>query len=180
MSIKFGPIFHVGYAVPDLDKAMTYMTQVMGIGPFFLERHVTGDDEQYIYKGRPIEQDAMVAHAFTGELDIELICPQIREPSPTVDYLATHPEGGIQHLGVLIDSHRWEETLAQPDVQPHVVLQGHSHDIRLAFVDGSPMGATALELIEATPSIRAKFARLKQLCAEWDGKDPIRRKPGAN
>ena len=47
MSMKFGPIFHVGYAVPDLDKALAYWTDVMGVGPFFLERHVTGRDEEY-------------------------------------------------------------------------------------------------------------------------------------
>lgn len=174
MSIKFGPIFHVGYAVPDIDKTLEYMTKKMGIGPFFLERHTTGEDEAYTYKGRPIRQDVMVAHAFTGDLDIELICPLIREPSPIVDYLVRHPEGGIQHLGVLIDTEKWEATLADPEVKPLLVLEGNSHDIRLAFMDGFPMGATAIELIEATPSIRDKFARLKQLCNAWDGSEPIR------
>src|SRR3954463_14598607 len=41
MSIKFGPIFHIGYAVPDMDRALAYWTGVMGVGPFFLERHLT-------------------------------------------------------------------------------------------------------------------------------------------
>lgn len=176
MSIKFGPIFHVGYAVPDLDKTMDYMTKVMGIGPFFLERHVTGDDEQYIYKGKPCEQDVTVAHAFTGDMDIELICPHIHKPSPIVDFLARHPEGGAQHLGVLIDKEKWDETLSAPDVKKHLVLEGFSGSIRLAFVDGFSMGTTALELIEATPEIKQKFVRLKQLCAEWDGSDSVRGK----
>jgi len=176
MSIRFGPIFHVGYAVPDIDSAMAYMTRTMGIGPFFLERHTTGDNEAYTYRGHPIRQDVMVAHAFTGELDIELICPLSEGPSPTNDFLARHPEGGIQHLGVLIDSEKWDSTLADPEVKSRLVLEGHSGDIRLAFMDGFPMGATALELIEATPSIRGKFERLKQLCNAWDGSDPVRGK----
>lgn len=176
MSIKFGPIFHIGYAVPDLDKTMDYMTRTMGIGPFFLERHVTGENEQYTYRGKPIEQDVTVAHAFTGEMDIELICPNIYEPSPIVDFLARHPEGGAQHLGVLIERERWDRTLSDPDVRKHLVLEGFAGTIRLAFIDGFPMGTTALELIEATPEITGKFARLKQLCAEWDGRDPVRSK----
>ena len=49
MSIKFGPIFHVGYAVPDMAKALAYWTEVMGVGPFFLDRLVTGQNEEYIY-----------------------------------------------------------------------------------------------------------------------------------
>ena len=44
MSIKFGPNFHVGCAVPDMAKALTYGPEVMGVGPFFLERHVTGQN----------------------------------------------------------------------------------------------------------------------------------------
>ena len=178
MSIKFGPIFHVGYAVPDMDKALAYWTRVMGVGPFFLERHITGSSpeysEEYTYKGQRCVQDVTVAHAYTGEMDIELICPNLTAPSPVCDYLARHPEGGVQHLGVLVDD--WEATLARPEVQQHLVLQGHAGNIRLAFVDGFAMGGTALELIESSDEIRAKFNRLKGFCQGWDGRDPIRGK----
>jgi len=177
VSIKFGPIFHVGYAVPDMDKALAYWTGVMGVGPFFLERHVTGDDEEYIYKGRRCVQDVTVAHAYTGEMDIELICPNLHAPSPVCDYLDRHPEGGVQHLGVLIDD--WEATLARPEVKPHLVLEGHAGNIRIAFCDGFAMGGTALEFIEASDEIRAKFGKLKTFCNAWDGSDPIRGKIGA-
>lgn len=34
MSIKLGPSFHIGYAVPDMDQALAYWTQVMGRRPF--------------------------------------------------------------------------------------------------------------------------------------------------
>ena len=174
MSIKFGPIFHIGYAVPDMDKALAYWTQVMGVGPFFLERHVTGDNEEYIYKGKQCVQDVTVAHAFTGDLDIELICPNLISPSPICDYLERHPEGGAQHLGVLIED--WDKTMAMPDVQKHLVLEGHAGNIRLAFVDGFPMGATALELIESSGEIKGKFSKLKTFCNAWDGNDPVRGK----
>jgi catechol 2,3-dioxygenase-like lactoylglutathione lyase family enzyme len=174
MSFKFGPIFHVGYAVPDMDKALAYWTGVMGVGPFFIERHITGDDEEYIYKGKRCVQDVTVAHAYTGELDIELICPNLIAPSPVCDFLEHHPDGGAQHLGVLIDD--WDRTLALPEVQRHLVLEGHAGNIRIAFVDGFPMGATALEFIEASDEIRAKFGRLKKACNDWDGRDPIRGK----
>jgi catechol 2,3-dioxygenase-like lactoylglutathione lyase family enzyme len=174
MSFKFGPIFHVGYAVPDLDKALAYWTEVMGVGPFFIERHVTGDDEEYIYKGERCVQDVTVAHAYTGDLDIELIHPNVIGPSPVCDFLARHPEGGAQHLGVLIDE--WDKTLALPEVRDRLVLQGHAGNIRIAFVDGFPMGATALEFIEASDEIRVKFGRLKRACNDWDGRHPIRGK----
>jgi hypothetical protein len=53
VSIKFRPIFHVGYAMPDMDKALDNWARVMGVGPFFVERHVTGNDEEY---GRRLER----------------------------------------------------------------------------------------------------------------------------
>jgi methylmalonyl-CoA/ethylmalonyl-CoA epimerase len=177
MSIKFGPIFHVGYAVPDMDKAIDYWTKVMGVGPFFLERHITGNDEEYIYKGKLCVQDVTVAHAYTGEMDIELICPNLISPSPVVDFLGRHPEGGVQHLGVLVED--WDKTLALPEVKQHLVLEGHAGSVRIAFVDGSPIGATALELIESSDEIKNKFARLKKFCNEWDGSDPKRSKASA-
>ena len=65
---------------------------------------------------------------------------------------------------------------ARPEVQPHLVLQGHAGNIRIAFCDGFPMGGTALEFIEASDEIRGKFGRLKQFCNAWDGRDPIRGK----
>jgi catechol 2,3-dioxygenase-like lactoylglutathione lyase family enzyme len=174
MSIKFGPIFHVGYAVPDMDKALDYWTRIMGVGPFFLERHITGNNEEYIYKGKRCVQDVTGAHAYTGDLDIELICPNVLHPSPVVDFLERYPEGGAQHLGVLIED--WDATLERPEVQQHLVLEGHAGNVRIAFVDGFPMGATALEFIESSDEIKRKFGRLKKFCAEWDGSEPIRGK----
>lgn len=100
-----------------MDKALDYWTKVMGVGPFFLERHITGNNEEYIYKGKRCVQDVIVAHAYTGDLDIELICPNILHPSPIVDFLQSHPEGGAQHLGVLIED--WDATLKRPEVQQH-------------------------------------------------------------
>ena len=174
MSIKFGPIFHVGYAVPVMDRALDYWTNVLGVGPFFVERHVTGRDEAYIYRGKPCEQDVTVAHAFTGDMDIELICPNIWKPSPVVDYLELHPRGGVQHFGVLIGD--WDATMKRPEVQERLVLEGHAGTIRIAFVDSYALGAPALELIEANDETRRKLGYLKKMCAEWDGRDPIRGK----
>ena len=174
MSIKFGPIFHVGYAVPVMDKALDYWTNVLGVGPFFLERHITGRDEAYIYKGKPCEQDVTVAHAFTGRHGYRADLPQLWKPSPVVDYLEQHPRGGVQHFGVLVDD--WDMTMTRPEVQERLVLEGHAGTIRIAFVDSSAPGAPALELIEANDEIRRKFGYLKKICAEWDGRDPIRGK----
>ena len=115
-----------------------------------------------------------MAHAYPGDMDIELICPNLIAPSPVCDYLARHPEGGVQHLGVLIDD--WDATLARPEVQHHLVLDGHAGNIRIAFVDGFAMGSTALEFIEASDEIRGKFGRLKTFCQAWDGRDLIRGK----
>ena len=83
----------------------------------------------------------------------------------------------VKHLGVLIDD--WDATLARPEVKPHLVLQGHAGNIRIAFCDGFAMGGTALEFIEASDEIRGKFSRLKSFCHDWDGRDPIRGKIGS-
>ena len=61
----------------------------------------------------------------------------------------------------------------------HVGYAVPDMDKALAFCDGFAMGGTALEFIEASDEIRAKFGKLKTFCNAWDGSDPIRGKIGA-
>ena len=71
MSRFFGEIRQAGYVVPDIEAAMRYWTDVLGVGPFFYNERVPIGN--YVYRGRSYEPHNSVALANSGPLQIELI-----------------------------------------------------------------------------------------------------------
>jgi len=178
MSRKFGPIFHMGYVVPKLEPALDYWTQVMGVGPFFLERHIL--PVGFVYRGAPIQIDCKVALAFSGETYIELI--EDLSPNETANTVflrdlpggAVHVGGGLQHVGCMVDS--VAALLADPEIARDVAMTATVGPINLAYVqplEGAQPG-TMIELIERGPFIEAKIAAIKGASVGWDGAEPTR------
>ena len=51
MSRTFGAIRQIAFIVRDLDTALRYWTETLGVGPFFVLRRSTPAD--YCYRGKP-------------------------------------------------------------------------------------------------------------------------------
>jgi glyoxalase/bleomycin resistance protein/dioxygenase superfamily protein len=178
MSRKFGPIFHMGYVVPDLDKAMQYWLDVMGVGPFFVETHdlPTG----FVFKGKPIHIRSKVALTFSGENYIELIEDFSPDETPNSLFLrdlpggTIHVAGGLQHLGCMVDD--VYAAIGQVGAPEQVLMTAVVGPIRLAYVQPSreAQAGTMLELIERGPFIERKIATIKAASIGWDGSNPVR------
>ena len=178
MSRKFGPIFHLGYVVPDLDKAMLYWLDVMGVGPFFVEMHdlPTG----FVFRGKPIHIRSKVALTFSGENYIELIEDFSPDETPNSIFLRdfpegkTHTAGGLQHLGCMVDN--VDTAIGQVGAPEHVLMTAVVGPIRLAYIQPSrgAQAGTMLELIERGPFIERKIATIKAASIGWDGSNPVR------
>jgi hypothetical protein len=168
----------MGYVVANLDKAMHYWLDVMGVGPFFVETHdlPTG----FVFKGKPIHIRSKVALAFSGENYIELIEDFSPDETPNSLFLRDFPggeihvAGGLQHLGCMVDD--VDAAIGQVSIREHVLMTAVVGPIRLAYIQPSreAQAGTMLELIERGPFIEQKIATIKAASIGWDGSIPVR------
>src|SRR5262249_2744553 len=72
-------IFHMAYVVQDIEAGMQRWTEQLGVGPWFLLEHFTG--ERATYRGAAAEADVALAMAYAGHMLVELIAPNDDKPS---------------------------------------------------------------------------------------------------
>lgn len=170
----FGPVMQLGFVVPDLEAAARHWIR-LGVGPFYVLDRVEFADCHY--HGEPVDFHMSVALAQWGNVQVELI--QQRDEVPTIytDFvLARH--GGLQHLGVLVES--VEDALGNLGDQGIQVVQAGSTaaGTRFAYVNtdrlpGAHPGGM-IELIERSPAIESYFERVRRAAEDWDGSRPLR------
>lgn len=169
MTAGFGPVAQIGYVVRDIEKAMAHWVTVVGVGPFVYSPKVTFPS--ITYKGGDASSiQTAVAHAFSGDLDIELIQQTCDTPSIYLDFLAEHREG-MQHLGILVED--MDAGLAKAArLGWNAAQAGRTHQgVRFAYFDNAgPHAGTMIELIEKTQAIDALFNRAKTAARGWDGR----------
>lgn len=166
----FGPILQSGYVVADWEQAARHWIERLGVGPFFVLRHV--EFAECYYRGAPTDADLTVAIAYTGDHQIELVQQHNDAPSIYTEFLARAPHG-LQHVGALtadLDRSLDETGLREKRIQWGVTRAGQ----RFAYVDTCLHEGTMLELIEADPAMLEAFAHMKAAAANWDGSKPIR------
>src|SRR5205814_2724602 len=61
----------IGFVVEDLDEALRYWIEVIGVAPFFVYRDFTLTECSY--RGEPIELTISVGYAQAGEVQVELV-----------------------------------------------------------------------------------------------------------
>ena len=93
MSHVFGPCVQQGYVVPDIFAAMEHWL-ARGVGPFYIEQHISPEAE---YDGRSYIPDISVAFAYSGDQQIELVQQHDDQETVYSEFLAANPAGGLQH-----------------------------------------------------------------------------------
>ncbi|MBM4382541.1 MAG: VOC family protein [Deltaproteobacteria bacterium] len=169
MSKRFGPIVQQGYVVPDIDAAMRHWL-ARGVGPFFLE-HLRGMDA--VVDGARVKTELKAAFAYSGDQQIEVIQPLGTTPTIYSEYLAAHPEGGLQHLAFWCD-----------DVAAKVAALEASGSFRLrqaygdahAYLDSTEQPGVMIQLMARTAGMDGLFAIIRTAAEGWDGAtDPVRK-----
>lgn len=171
MSRFFGEIRQVGYVVPDIEAAMRYWSDVLGIGPWFYAEKVPV--EKFHYKGQPSFPVTSVALANSGPLQVELI--QQRNDAPTMyqDFLkAGHI--GAQHVAYWTQS--FDDDLKRLTAQGlKVGMQGEvGKNGRYVYFETEYHPGTVIELSEVGGPKGVLFRMIREASEGWDGKDPIR------
>jgi catechol 2,3-dioxygenase-like lactoylglutathione lyase family enzyme len=175
MSRLFGAIRQNGYVVRDIEVAMRYWSEVLGVGPWFHTPHAPIQD--FTYRGDPSHPDVAIALANSGPLQLELIQQHNDAPSLYRDFLADGQEG-LQHIAY------WTENFASERQRaidlgfrvghegvtgrygPFVYFETKNHP-------GNHAG-TILELSDVGGLKHKLFQHIRAAAETWDGRDPVR------
>ncbi|MEO1064667.1 MAG: VOC family protein [Actinomycetota bacterium] len=165
-------IFQNCWVVDDIESAALDWARAFGVGPFFVSE--LGDSITDVeYRGGPGRMHMLVALAQAGPMQIELIQPladgnAYRDAVPAGSGITFH------HVGVW--SHDFEA-----DVE-HFVSLGYpvvnralaGGRTRFAYLDTRPLLGAMYELVDHHPAIQQRFEAIANVCAGWDGVDPLR------
>ena len=164
-------IVQMAWVVTNLDIAIERWRKAMGLGPFFVGRHLKWTDP--IYRGEPSLADYSIAIAQAGSVQVELI--EQHDDSPSV-YRELVPAGGVgfHHVAILATDYAVE--IANYEARGHQqVFYGRYGPIQVSFIDTVSAMGCMLEVIEETPYGQRIFETIRRAATDWDGKtDPVR------
>jgi Glyoxalase/Bleomycin resistance protein/Dioxygenase superfamily len=170
MSRYFGPIVQHGYVMPDIDAAMRYWTETLGIGPFFVARSLVV--ENMVLRGKQGPAQMHIALGHSGGVQIELIQPTGGKSL----YQEFLDEGnvGTHHVAYLTTDYLGSARLAE--AQGLISLMtGQFGDIRFAYFETDELRSLPLvELIDAAGSFGMLQKKVADASIGWSGADPIR------
>lgn len=171
-----GGISQFAYTVADIQAGMRDFTARLGIGPWF----VTGpfSPKQARYRGQPTDMSITLAVGYTGGVTVELIEQHNDAPSVYQETLAQRGAHGFHHWAVL--SEDFDADIARyRDVGYDEVFSDISpRGVRIVYVAGPGELPGMIEVIEATPALRAIYQQYQDATRDWDGTDPVRTWPG--
>jgi len=169
----FGDVRQNGYVVHDIEKAMHYWINTVGVGPWlYLDRAPIGD---FTCHGRSSDIEVSIALANTGPLQIELIQQRNDAPSMYREFLDAGHEG-LQHVAYWTENFDLDLKKAQ-DRGLEIGQSGYSGgpDGRFVYFTAEAHPGTVIELSEISGAKGQLFAKIREKCASWTGENPIKR-----
>lgn len=171
MSKYLGEIRQFGYVVDDIEAAMQYWTDVMGVGPWYYNPRVP--IEKYHYCGEPYEVHNSVALANSGPIQVELIQTRNDAPSMYRDFRQTVGTG-LQHIAFWTE--QFDTDLARMLERGFKVRMGGEvgDNGRFVYFDREYHPGTVIELSEVLGPKGDLFKMIREASVNWDGSDPVR------
>jgi hypothetical protein len=174
IAARLGRQMQLGHVVSDIDAALRYRTEIMGVGPFVMLDTSVGANRRFIHRGKPSPVEFSIAFSFVGNAMIELISPSNSAPSPYSEFFASGREG-LHHVGFWPSD--FEQTCGDLLRSGFTEVSSieSSDNTRIIYCDApGPLGVM-VELGPMTPERRAFYAAIKALADTWDGSRPVRR-----
>jgi len=168
---RLGTVMQMAYVPEDMDGALRYWTETMGVGPFFKLANIQVDAARY--KGEPASIDFSVYIAYWGDMQIELI--EQYNDAPSI-YKSRRSEGreGLHHICIVVeDMARARAVCAEAGatVMQEIWLPGGGEAI---YVDAGGGPGSLIEMICFPPESYAFFDLMRAAARNWDGSEPVR------
>ena len=162
-----GPIVQIGYLVTNLDAGVSHWMKTMGVGPWTIYRNVTMTGQ---CRGVPTEVLFDVARSYQGEIQIELIEPRSRTPSPYQD-----KDGrtlvGVHHIAWLTEDLAGVVARAKArGLTP--AFEAHNAAVNVAYLEAKGQPGVLFEFIQGAGQRDMVAAGIKT-ARSWDGSNPI-------
>lgn len=162
-----GPIVQIGYLVDDLADGVDHWIKTMGVGPWTIYRNVTMTGQ---CRGTPTTVLFDVALSYQGDLQIELIEPKSRTPSPYQDRDG-RTLTGIHHIAWLTDDLAGVVGRAKSrGLTP--AFEATNAAVTVAYLEQRSQPGILFEFIQGAGQ-REMIAAGIQAARTWDGANPI-------
>jgi len=170
----FGEIRQIGYVVRDIESAMRYWIEVLGVGPFYYSERVKQQHVKYRGKLSPIEMSSALANS--GPLQIELIQQHNDAPSMYLDFLRAGNEG-LQHVAYWTKTFDADmERLTAAGYEAGQEGWAHGPDCRFVYFLNENHPGSIVELSEISGPKGESFRIIAEASRNWDGSNPIRKR----
>ncbi len=163
----FGAITQLAYVTDDLESTARFWTDTTGVGPWTAMREVS---LPAMMEGKSVEFKIDVALAYQGDLQLEIIQPLCKTPSP---YRAHAEAGlwGLHHVQFTTNNMKDSIELAeQAGLQASCIIEQGERG-NYTYLRGPSIW---FELMESNPQLQGLFDMIKASSAGWDGTNPIR------
>jgi hypothetical protein len=162
-----GSIRQTAFVVRDIEAAASEWVDRYGIGPWFIGEM---DFPDTVYRGKKTRLHAKGGLAQSGDMQIELIEPDLSIPSVYTEFLDAGGTG-VHHVCYWCNldtarTHFGANGSAQ--VQGGIALR-----LEFLYMEGFA-GFPYIEFIDPDPEQLARFRKIADAAVDWDGTDPIR------
>ncbi len=174
MANIFGTPDQMGYVVRDIEAGMNAWLD-LGVGPWFYVKTVETD--WFKHRGQDSPVELSIALANCGDMQIELICQRNDAPSMYKEFIDSGREG-FQHVSFWTEDFEAlrERALADGHTVGHEGCIGGEKG-RFTYLEkpGAEAAATVIEISDITGPKGMFFDHIREVAADWDGTEAIRK-----
>ena len=173
----FGEIRQIAFVVKDIDEAMEYWADTLGIGPFYVKRKIKLSE--FRYRGKEsVSPTISIALANSGFIQIELVQQHNDVPSIYKEFMSVSGQG-LQHISSWVtrevfDNKRRELLEKGVEIAQEGVIP--SSGVRLCYFEtcGSSYGLIFEMADLKEPSQYERVMNIAKEAKKWDGSEPVR------
>lgn len=172
MSKIFGEIRQLAFIVEDIDVAMQYWGDTLGIGPFFVKRKIQFSD--YVYRGKAAASPVVsIALANSGFMQIELIQQHDNLPSIYKEFTDSGQKG-LQHVSSWLTTKELEQKTSELSIKGYGIAQQctiASSGVKLVYMSCENGPASFIfEMSDLNePHHYERVMNIKAAYEKWDG-----------
>ena len=160
--------FQIAWVVDDLMAACRKWGQVYGVGPFHVMPMRT---HKVTYRGQEAQFDMRLAVVQSGP--VQLVFIQQADDMPSVYREIYRPgQSGVHHMCTI--TRDFDGTRAHYERLGYPSIAQTQGAMRVEYFDTQKDFGFITELVEHNEGFIGHLENHARICAEWDGKDPIR------